>query len=620
MEPGFSSLAFLFAEIPRNDSSPVGKEAFKVARTCKGFFFISRPGCSAGREDPHTVPIRRNCFILPGNPVKKRNGVDIMKFIRKLAVLLAAATVLSSFAACGGGASGGAASGGAAGASSAAAGKKVINVGLTNTPANLDPVDYVDNATTWVTQILYLPLMDLDDDGTYKPQLADSVETKDNKVYTVHLNKDAKWTDGQPVTADDVVFTVNLICNPKTNSNLSTYINLIDGTDKTGKSSGDTVSGVKKIDDNTVEFTLKSACGMDVFKDSICKNVKTAPEHVFKEIDPATVLTSPQAQEAKVTNGPFKLVAFQKSQYVQLAANKDYFRGAPKIDELNFKIMQGSNITAELQSGEIDMNWPGVGNVPVEDYDKVKAMDNLTIIPGVPWTIQYLFINNKTFADKKVRQALSLAIDRKQINDNLCKGEGELIQLPFASDYKFLNKDVAEPTFDQAKAKQLLTEAGWDMNKAINFVVPTGNTTRESVANVVQSNLASIGLNVQIQKVDFPTTMSKLRALEYDLTIVGNSTVPTNPTSWLQFLYETGMDHNGYSNQEVDNLIESAYVETDEEKIKEDYLRLQEILVDEMPTPGLYASYELMAVNKRVLVGKPKTYGMTINVQEWDVQ
>ncbi|WP_411678373.1 ABC transporter substrate-binding protein [Caproicibacter sp.] len=540
-----------------------------------------------------------------------------MKFVKKIALLLAAATILSSLAACGGSST---TANGSAGGTSSAASKKTINVGLTNTPANLDPLDFVDNATTWITQILYLPLMDLGDDGTYKPQLADSVETTDNKIYTVHLNKDAKWTDGQPVTADDVVFTTNLVCNPKTNSNLSSYINLIDGTDKTGKSTGDTVSGVKKIDDHTVQFTLKSKAGMDVFKDSVCKNIKTVPQHVFKDADPATVLMSKQVQDAAVTDGAFKLVSFQKSQYVQLAANKDYFRGTPKVDELNFKIMQGSNITAELQSGEIDMNWPGIGNVPVEDYDKVKAMENLTIIPGVPWTIQYLFINNKTFNDKKVRQAISMAIDRKSINDNLCKGEGELIQLPFASDYKFLNKDVSTPAFDLAKAKQLLAESGFDTGKTIRFNVPTGNTTRESVANVVQSNLTALGLNVQIQKYDFPTIMSKLRSLDYDLTIVGNSTTPTNPTSWLQFLYETGMDHNGYSNPDVDSLIESAYVETDENKIKEDYMKLQEILADEMPTPGLYASYELMAVNKRIVTGKPKIYGMTVNVQDWDIK
>lgn len=544
-----------------------------------------------------------------------------MKFVKKTALLLAATMILSSFAACGGSssASSGTESGGDT--SAAASGKKVINVGLTNTPANLDPLDFIDNATMWVTQILYLPLMDLDDDGTYKPQLADSVETTDNKVYTVHLNPDAKWTDGEPVTADDVVFTANLVCNPETNSNLSSYINLIGGTDNNGRStSGDTVSGVKKIDDNTVEFTLKSACSTDVFLDSVCKNLKTVPEHVFKDVDPSNALTSQQVQDAAVTDGAFKLVSFQKSQYVQLEANKDYFRGAPKIDQLNFKIMQGSNITAELQSGEIDMNWPGIGNVPVEDYDKVKAMENLTIIPGGPWTIQYLFINNNTIKDKKARQAISMAIDRQSINDNLCKGEGELIQLPFASDYKFLNKDVATPTFDLEKAKQLLAESDFDTSTTLRFNVPTGNTTRESVANVVQSNLTALGLNVQIQKYDFPTIMSKLRGLDYDMTVVGNNTVPTNPTSWLQFLYEDGINHNGYNNPEVNDLIESAYVETDEEKIKEDYMRLQEILVDDCPSPGLYASYELMAVNKRVTTGKPKTYGMTINVQDWDVQ
>lgn len=547
-------------------------------------------------------------------------GMKGKKVTKILSLLMAAFMTMSLATACGQSSSSSSSGTSSGSSTETSTGKKIINVGLTNTPANLDPLDFVDNATMWVTQILYLPLVDLDDDGTYKPQLADSIDTTDNKVYTVHINPDANWTDGQPVTADDVVYTVNVVCNPKTNSNLSSYINLIDGTDTSGKSTtGDTVSGVKKIDDKTVEFTMKSAISTNVFMDSVGKNVRTVPEHIFKDVDPATILTSDVALGAKVTDGAFKLVAFQKSQYVQLEANKDYFRGAPKIDQLNFKIMQGSNITASLESGEIDMNWPGVGNIPVEDYDKVKAMDNLTIIPGVPWTIQYLFINNNTFPDKRVRQALSMAINREQINTNLCKGDGELIQLPFASNYQYLNKDVATPTYDPDKAKELLKEANFDMSTPIVFNVPTGNTTRESVANVVAADLTAIGLNVQIQKYDFPTIMSKLRGLEYDLTIIGNSTTPTNPTSWLQFLYEGGIDHNGYDNPEVNNLIEAAYTETDEAKVKDDYMQLQAILADETPTPALYASYELMAVNKRVVVGKPKTYGMTINVQDWDV-
>lgn len=533
-----------------------------------------------------------------------------MKQFRKLAAMLAAGAMIFTLTSC-------------AGSSSAAAsgsGTKVVNVGLTNSPANLDPFDYVDNATTWVTQILYLPLMDLDDDGKYKPQLADSVDTKDNTTFTVHLNKDAKWTDGQPVTADDVIFTVNAVTSPKTNSNLSTYFNLLAGTNNSGKNEagGDTLSSVTKVDDHTVSFLLKSTASLNVFEDMVCKNLKTAPQHVFKDVPLTSLLTSSQAQAAAVTDGAFKLVSFQKGQYVQLAANPNYFRGAPKLSQLNFKVMQGSNITAELESGEIDMNWPGVGNVPVEDYDKVKAMKNLSIVPGKPWTIQYLFINNQNISDVNVRQAISYAIDRKSINQNLCKGDGEIIQLPFASDSTYLNKSVATPTYDPEKAKGLLKQSGF--NKTLVFNVPTGNTTRESVCGLVASNLQAVGFKVQIQKYDFATVMSKLRKVDYDLTVVGNNTIPTNPYSMLSFLYEKGLDYNGYNNAEVNNLIQSAYTETDSAKIKQDYSRLQEILVDEMPSPALYCSYELIAVNKRVVTGKPKLYGMTINVQDWDVK
>src|SRR5206468_4619116 len=116
-----------------------------------------------------------------------------------------------------------------------------------------------------------------------------------------------------------------------------------------------------------------------------------------------------------------------------LEANKDYFKGAPKIDKLYFKIMPGANIVAQLQSGEIQMNYPIIGNIPLSDYEKVKNMSNVRTISGRPISYQALFFNTKTIQDARVRQAIAHAINRKLLVNNLLKGEGEIDDTSFTS-------------------------------------------------------------------------------------------------------------------------------------------------------------------------------------------
>lgn len=538
-----------------------------------------------------------------------------MKFGMKSKMLFALiCSTMLTLTACGGS--------GSTDSKQAKGGKKIVNVGIMNAPSGFNPLDSSDVAQNVCTAILFQPLVDLGNDLKFVPMLADSIETKDNKTFTVKLNAKAKWTDGKPVTADDVIFTLGLIANPKVPATIASNFNLIAGLDANGKNpAGGDISGVKKVDDHTLTIATKAPVDLTVFEDSVGKNLKTVPQHVLKDMAPDKIFQSSFTQKPEVTDGPFKLVTYQKDQYVQFDANKDYFKGAPKLDQFFFKIMPGANITVQLQSGEIDMNDPNLGLIPFQDYDKVKAMSNVTAeSKGIQSTIQTLMINVTTVPDPKVRKAISYAINRGTVINKLLKGDGEAIEAPYLSSSPYINKSITPTPYDPEKAKQLLKEAGWDMSKPLRFDVPSGNIVREQVADIIAENLKSVGFNVQIQKYDFVTSLAKAKKHDFDIYIVGIPVNPVNPD--LSNILKPGATLNlsAYNNKDLAALLEAGKNEVDPQKRKDIYNKLQEIFAQDLPCPGVYVQNSLKAVSKRVTVGKPKEYGMYLDLYQWDVQ
>lgn len=515
---------------------------------------------------------------------------------------------------------------GGSGKDSGTKAKKVVNVGIMNSPSGFNPLEWSDAAQNLFSAVLFQPLVEVVEDGIdakYIPMLADSIETKDNKTFTVKLNPKAKWTDGKPVTADDILFTVQLIANPKVASTVASSFNILEGLDKNGKNAAGAadIAGIKKIDERTVAFTTKTPVDMNLFMGAVGMRLKALPKHVVKDIDPEKFYQHEFVQKPAVTNGPFKLVEYKKGQYIHFAANKDYFKGAPKLDEVFVKIMPGANLTAQLQSGEIDMNAPTIGQIPFEDYAKVKGMANVTADTiGVQSTIQTLMINLATIPDVKVRKAISYAINRKMVLDNLLKGDGEMLELPYFGTSKYVNKNIPMTQYDPEKAKQLLKEAGWDMSKPIRFAVPTGNKVREQVADIITDNLKGIGLNVQVQKYDFVTSMATVKRGSYDIYIIGIPVYPLNPD--VSAILKTGgaLNLSKYSNAEMDDLLVKGMNATDPAERKAIYDRVQELFYRDLPCPAIFVQNNMKATSKRMVAGKSKSFGMFSDMHEWNVK
>jgi peptide/nickel transport system substrate-binding protein len=499
---------------------------------------------------------------------------------------------------------------------------KFINVGITNDPSTISPLAVNNMSAIHISSILFMPLTSMTSERQFMYRLAESITTEDNVTFTVKINQKIKWTDGTPVTADDVIFTLNTIANPVVLMPDPSNLNLLAGTEASGlyPEGAEGISGVKKVDDYTLTIETKYPVTQNVFNLTIGGWFRTMPKHIMEKEEPRNIVKSAFFQNPTVTNGAFKFKEYVPSQYLSLTANDDFYLGRPKIDMLNFKILSGTQITAQLESGEVDMSFPGVGNLPTDDYDRIAAMPHLRTARGTPDTVQVLFYNNKVIDNLKVRQALDLAIDRDTIKRNIFKDEAFMPKTPVTYLIEYWNEPASHYTFDPERAKQLLAESGWDMSKRLTFLVPTGNSTRERVCTIVGENFKAIGLNVVIEKADFPTTVGRVQRHEYDISIIGMPDNPLNQVQYFAFYVDSQTSWTGYSNPRMEELLRIIRTSVDPQALKDAYYEAQDLAARDSPVSGLYCELSMRAINKRVIYGELEGLGPLLDLEKWDVE
>ncbi|MCM3203771.1 ABC transporter substrate-binding protein [Paenibacillus illinoisensis] len=509
-------------------------------------------------------------------------------------------------------------SGGESASASGGAGQPLY-IGLVNPVTTFD-IFNLDNAGVFVNSLMSDTLVAMNSDYGFDPKLAESIETTDNLNFTIKLNKNAKWSDGEPFTADDIEFTFRMY----TDVNVKTLLNMtfVAGLNEAGKrGEGQTELGFfKKVDDYTFVITTKNPMETNQFKSQFGTYFRYLPEHILKDVAPVDLNKNEFMMNPTVTNGAYKFVKFAKDQYVQLTANEQYYEGAPNIKDIYIKMMPATNLAAQLQTGDIQLTSPGVGLIPVQDFDKVANMANVTTGYGDANNPNIMFINTKKFPDPKVRQAMAYAMNRQLIVDQLLKGQGELVDGMLGQNHPYYNKDIPLYSYDPEKAKALLNEAGWDFNQSIEFVVPTGNKIREQASDIIAENLKAAGLKVQVTKLDFPTTYQRALKHEYDLTVINLGFI-LDPNSVLG-LFKTGVSFNlaDYSNAEVDELLAQGAEELEPSKRFEIYQQVQQKLHDDVPAIALYADKQMYAAAKNLDIGKSldtSTVGLTNNVAKW---
>lgn len=433
------------------------------------------------------------------------------------------------------------------------------------------------------------------DGVTPVPDLAESwTSSPDAKEWTFKLRKDVKWHDGKPLVADDVVFTFKAIQDPKIGSRWRTSIAALDK--------------VEAVDANTVKFTFKTAFAPMLA--TIAYNMSIVPKHLLDGKD----LKAPQEFiKNPVGTGPFKFKEHVNGSHFVVEANTDYHEGAPKIQRVVFKVMPDVNAqVAAFKGGEMDIVW----TVAPQHMETLKSVADFTRVNVPQWSWIPLNLTNPLFTDKKVRQALSLGLDRKAIVDKVLGGQGEVADGPIPKVLSWVPRDTFKAfPYDPEKAKQVLAEAGWKPGpdgiltnaegKKFSFTLlaDKGDPIREQIYLVAGDQWKKLGMDIKVQYTEWNTILQLYREGKYDAR-VGWWVIKPDPDLFDYFHTKGGLNQIRYSNAEVDKLLEEGQRTVDMAARAKIYSKLQEILIDDQPSIFLYYPVEVRATSKR-LQGMP---------------
>ncbi|MFR1309452.1 MAG: ABC transporter substrate-binding protein [Gallintestinimicrobium sp.] len=556
-------------------------------------------------------------------------GGAVMKKRNRILSLLLAGVMALGLTACGASNAGAAAdetgsaavSTESASSDTAASGEKIINVGVTNTIGSINPLLLNGGEINkYATGLMFLPLMELDADLNFEGMLADSITTEDNKNFIVHIDDAATWSDGTPVTADDVVYTALRLASPVIgNTAMMYYVFEGVGDDGFVEEGAESIDGIQKVDDKTVQFTTKEEMPITTFENSYARYLLTLPKHVIEQYSEEELSTADWFNHPDVVSGPFIVTDFDVDHYISYEANKDYWKGAPKIDKLNIKIVDGSQLYAGLQSGEIDITQQTMSDIPQEDYESVEALDNVDVVYGSPVTNQSVFIQTKNVPDVKVRQAMLYAIDRQQILEELLNGHGEIVDGFLSSASPFYDDSLTPVSYDPEKAKALLEEAGWDGSQTIRFYVNSGDSTFVNAASIIAAEWAAVGIKAEIQTVDFATLMSVAGTEDYDVLAVQYTYAPVDPYPDVAWLLGGEGSWTGYSDDTLNEALTKSQLTSDPEETKELFSVVDKKVQEDVPMFSAYVISAQGAVSKRITGAAPSVYGFFNDVQNWDV-
>jgi len=515
----------------------------------------------------------------------------------------------------------------------------VVTIAQEGEPGNLNPMVWATTSDTNITHMIFDSLVRPDEQLIIEGSLAkDWTVSEDGKTYTFTLYDNVKWHDGEPFTANDVAFTFTSLADPTYDAGAYSRVEPILGAADFHNGTADSVAGIKVIDDYTIEFTLTEANA------SFLANmfIGVLPEHILKDVSPAD-WAKDDFNRAPIGTGPFKFVKWEPAQYIELAANMDYFKGAPNLDGIIYRFGDQNTMLAAFMNQEVD-----IVPVPVAEVENVKTLDFAEVKTSNDLSVYYIGFNllNDHFKDVKVRQALAYAVNKELIVTSILGEYGEVCEDLFPNAHWSHNPDVTTYPYNPDQAMALLEEAGYTKNasgiyekdgKELKFTieVPTGKKEREKTAVMLKQMWDEIGLNVEIRQLDFPTLVTKLlpkdkegkqrtvTAEDYDAYILGFG-VEADPDEYRPYFHSAFMPPNGYnfvsySDPDMDELLINQLLETDQEARQAIFWEIGKKLSDEQPWIPIYGQKSVFVSNVKVQGFTPDFRGVTFNAREWSI-
>ena len=457
-------------------------------------------------------------------------------------------------------------------------------------PPTLDPHLTTDATSARIIVEVFGGLVTIDPDLNIVADLAESWDiSEDGRVYTFRIRPDAKFHDGKPVTAHDVVWSLERVTNPLTESPVADqYLGDIVGVKEKLAGDATTISGVRFIDELTVELTIDDAKSYFLAKLTYPTGFVLDQDNV--EDNPRTWFREPNG------TGPFRLDEYVVGETLVLARNEHFHLGPPKLEEVEF-ILSGGTSLLMYENDEIH-----VAGVGLADLDRLNDPNNdlypeLRTAPA-SFSVNYigLNVNEPPLDDVKVRQALNFAIDKQEIASIVL---GDLVRpadgiLP--PDFPGYDEAVSGYEFDPARARQLLEESkyGNDLENLPPITITTPGSFGANVSLdmevILQMWERNLGITAEFQQTEFATFLKDLHKGRFQMFDIGWIADYPDPENFLDILFhsESTNNHTHYSNPDVDDLLMQARVETDTTRRYALYNEAEQMILDDAPWVPLW--------------------------------
>jgi len=480
-----------------------------------------------------------------------------------------------------------------------------LQLATSSNPARLNPLLATDSSSSEITGFIFNGLVKYDKDSKeIIGDLAKEFYFKNPTTLIFKLRKNVKWQDGKDFTADDILFTYKILTSDKVASPYSAGFRF--------------VKDVKVLDKYTLEVDYKEP----YFKALETWMMGILPRHILK--NEKNLMTS-SFNTHPIGTGPYKLTQLELSKNIELTAFDDYFEGRPKIDKISFHVIPDPMTRLlMLKNGQLD-----IGSIEPLVMQRQLGADffkKFNIYEKISLSYTYLGFNlrRKKFQDARVRQALSLAINRQELVDILFFKHAKVCSGPFLPGTMAFNPNVKVPTQNIQKAKELLKEAGYDAKHPFSFEIVTSNASsiRPYAAEILQYQLQKAGVKVTLRVMEWQAFLNMVVfPHKFDAVLLGWGLSPTpDPYIFWDSASDKpgGFNLVGYHNKKLDKLIAKSQKVIDRKKLGQMWQKMFKMIVDDNPYLFLYIPNSITAVNKNIKHIEPALSGIWHNYISWE--
>lgn len=497
-----------------------------------------------------------------------------------------------------------------------------IVVATTSDAVTFHPYLRTDTASGSYQGLVYAAGLTTYDPRTLEvvPEAAKSWSISDDKLtYTFILRDDLFWSDGTPITSADYVWTFEQAVKPE---NKYPYISNLQP-----------IVSYQAPDPKTIVVTLKEPLVVGI---ETADAITPLPKHIWEKLDWSDPQKNPQILAPTVSSGPYILQEWQKDTRAVFVANDRYYKGRPRIDTFTYRVVPSSEIAYQmLKTGEVD-----VASFTPDNYTDAKKLPNVTVYEWWPAAASWMYLGfnlrRAPLQDPEVRRALAYAIDREAIAEHVLNGLARPTYSAFTPSSWVYNPDVPRYDFDPEKAKALLDQAGWKPGtggvrqkdgqplKLRIIYGPNTSKTAERVVTVAQQAWGDVGVQVDVQGMEWGTYLAQLRGEPFDWDVnfgVWSSTIDPH---WMNQIWREdsipALNAGAYVNKRVEELFNQGVREFDREKRKQIYQEIQAILSTDAPYVFLTYNLSYIGINNRVGGIEPTPLGIGHNREQWYIK